>query len=134
MKRKKIIGFLDEEILQLLSRERPDVVERIKNNEITMWDDRIEHIKKHRFNFNDIYNFDIYVNAIPEIISKPDYIGYKEKDDSLQFIKEYNDNLLIAVRINNKGELTFRTMYPITDGQIKDYIKKNTLWKFSKTS
>lgn len=81
-------------------------------------------------NFRNIYDFDKYVDLIPKIIENPDYLGVKEKDSSIQFIKQYDDNLLIAVRINAKGKLSFRTMYPITDGQLKSYINKKTAWKF----
>lgn len=130
MKNCKIIGKLDKEKLEFIVEKRPDFAEQIKTSDIIMWDDRMDHIAKHRMNFVNIYDFDDYVKRIPEIIDKPDYIGIKDKDNSLQFIKQYNDNILVAVRINTNGNLSFRTLYPITDGQIKDYIKKNTAWKF----
>ncbi len=95
-----------------------------------MWDDRIDHIEKHRINFKNIYDFDDYVDMIPDIVENPDYIGIKDKNKSIQFIKQYNDNILIAVRLTTKGKLSFRTMYPITDGQLDDYIEKNTAWEY----
>lgn len=130
MKKFKNIGKLDDKKLKFLSEKRPDFVKEIKNTDILMWDDRIEHIEKHRMNFRNIYDFDNYVELIPDIIENPDYIGIKDKNKSIQFIKQYNDNVLIAVRLNTKGKLSFRTMYPITDGQLDDYINKQTAWKY----
>lgn len=130
MKKFKSIGKLDDKKLKFLSEKRPDFAKEIKNTDILMWDDRIEHIEKHRMNFRNIYDFDDYVELIPDIIENPDYIGIKDKNKSIQFIKQYNDNILIAVRLNTKGKLSFRTMYPITDGQLDDYINKKTAWKY----
>lgn len=71
------------------------------------------------------------IDLLPSIIETPDYIGYRTKDNSLQFIKLINGNLLAAVRTDSNGRLNFRTMYTITDGQLDDYIRKNHAWKFT---
>lgn len=130
MKKFKNIGKLDDKKLKFISEKRPDFANEIKDTNIIMWDDRIEHIEKHRMNFRNIYDFDDYIEMIPDIIKNPDYIGVKDKNKSIQFIKQYNDNILIAVRLTTKGKLSFRTMYPITDGQLDDYIEKNTAWEY----
>lgn len=130
MKNCKVIGKLDKKKLEFIAEKRPAFAEQIKSNDIIMWDDRMEHIAKHRMNFSNIYDFDDYVKRIPEIVNEPDYIGVRDKDNSLQFIKQYNDNILVAVRVNTKGNLSLRTLYPVSDGQISDYIKKNTAWEF----
>ncbi len=130
MKKFKNIGKLDEKKLKFISEKRPDFANEIKDTDIIMWDDRIDHIEKHRINFKNIYDFDDYVDMIPDIVENPDYIGIKDKNKSIQFIKQYNDNILIAVRLTTKGKLSFRTMYPITDGQLDDYIEKNTAWEY----
>lgn len=130
MKKFKSIGKLDNKKLAFLLEKRPDFALDIKDTDILMWDDRIQHIEKHRMNFRNIYDFDYYVDMIPEIIENPDYIGVKEKNKSIQFIKQYDNNILIAVRLTTKGRLSFRTMYPITDGQLDDYIRKDTAWEY----
>lgn len=130
MKKFKSIGKLDNKKLAFLLEKRPEFALDVKDTDILMWDDRIQHIEKHRMNFRNIYDFDYYVDMIPEIIENPDYIGVKEKSKSIQFIKQYDDNILIAVRLTTKGRLSFRTMYPITDGQLDDYIRKDTAWEY----
>lgn len=94
-----------------------------------MWKDRIDHIKKHTYD-NSKLSVEEMCELIPEIIDKPDYLGVKQKDSSIQFIKRYKDNILVAVRIDRKGRLSFRTMYTITESQLADYIRKGRAWKF----
>lgn len=132
MKKYEIIGTLNKKKMKFISEKQPDFALELKNPNIVMWEDRIAHIKKHRMNFNNIYDFDKYVEMIPDIIENPDYIGIREKETnkSIQFIKKYNDNILIAVRLTAKGGLAFRTMYPITDSQLQDYIRKQTAWEY----
>lgn len=129
---KKVIAELSKEQVEFIKQKQPDIFDRIQNNSIIMWDDRLEHIQKHRLDFQDIYEFDDYISQIPEIIKNPDYIGFKDKNNSLQFIKAFTDNILVAVRVTNNGELSFRTMFKITDSQLNDYIRKGTAWKYKK--
>lgn len=68
MKSFKNIGNLDNEKLKFISEKRPDFASKIKSNDILMWDNRFEHIEKHRMNFMNIYDFDEYVKKIPDII------------------------------------------------------------------
>lgn len=126
-----VIGYLSDEKLDSIRKNKPEFLEKIKDRKIIMWDDRLEHINKHKYDFKSTEEFDKYVKAIPNIIDSPDYLAIKEKDNSLLFIKRYEKNILVAVRINANGKLPFRTLYPITDSQINDYLKKGFAWKYS---
>ncbi len=125
------VGKLSKEQIDLIIQNRPDLEDVLKTNNILMWSNRLEHIEKHRSNFS-YGDFEKYIEDIPKIIKEPDYIGVPPHDLSIQFIKCYNDNVLIAVRVSTDGKLSFRTMYPITDSQLADYEKKNRIWKFNK--
>ena len=70
-------------------------------------------------------------SLIPEIIDKPDYLGVRKNDFSIQFIKRYSDNMLVAVRRGNKGKLLLRTMYTITESQLSNYLRKGSAWEFT---
>ena len=94
-----------------------------------MWKDRIEHIKKHSYETAD-FSVEEMCALIPQIIEKPNYLGIKAKDMSIQFIKRYSDNILVAVRTDSKGKLLFRTMYKITESQLTDYLRKGSAWEF----
>ena len=125
------IGRLSKEQIDLIIQNRPDLEDVLKLKDITMWSNRLEHIEKHRYNFA-YGDFEKYIADIPEIISDPDYIGIPPHDLSIQFIKCYGDNVLVAVRVATDGKMSFRTMYSITDSQLADYEKKNRIWKVNK--
>lgn len=129
MKEFKVIGELSTNTLDFLKEKNPSFAQQIKNKRIVMWSERLEHIEKHKNNFSNEETFNKYVDMIPHIIENPDVIGIREKDSSIQFIKEMDDNVLVAIRLNTKGNLSFRTMYPITDSQKNDYIRKGTAWE-----
>ncbi len=129
MKDCNVIGELSEDLISILKQKKPDFIQQIKNRRIIMWSERLVHIEKHKNNFQDEETFNEYVGRIPEIIENPDVIGVRDKDNSIQFIKELENNVLVAVRLNTKGNLSFRTMYPITESQKKDYIRKGTAWE-----
>ena len=128
-----IIGKLDKKMLDFLRDKNPEFADKINNTKLLMWNERFEHIQKHKMNFKNEDIFNDYVNRIPDIISAPDIIGIREKDSSLQFIKQMDDNILIAIRLNAVGNLSFRTMYPITDSQKNDYLRKGTAWVYEST-
>ena len=123
------IGKIDNSKIAFLKKKCPELSDKIDNRTIIMWKDRIEHIKKHTYD-NSNLSVEEMCEIIPEIIDKPDYLGVKQKDSSLQFIKRYKDNILVAVRIDGKGRLSFRTMYTITKSQLADYIRKGRAWEF----
>lgn len=124
------VGSLDSKKLSFIKKNCPQALEKVKNHSVIMWKDRIEHLSKHAYDASKM-PLDELVNLIPDIIANPDYIGYREKDSSLQFIKEFENNILVAVRADGKGKLAFRTMYTINRGQLSDYINKGRAWKFN---
>ncbi len=122
-------GTLNSKQIAFLKEKCPDVFYKIKSYTVFIWKDRIEHIKKHSYDVSGLSTKEM-IDLLPSIIEEPDYLGYRTKDNSIQFIKVINGNLLVAVRADSNGRLNFRTMYTITDGQLEDYIKKNHAWKF----
>ena len=123
------VGELDSDKVAFLQKHCPDLFSQIKGRTIIMWKDRVEHLKKHGYETTNMSVEDMY-SLIPEIIEKPDYLGVRKKDLSIQFIKRYSDNMLVAVRMDSKGKLLFRTMYTITDSQLSDYLRKGSAWEF----
>ena len=124
------VGELDAQKVAFLEENFPDLSGKIKNRTILLWKDRIEHIKKHSFDKSGI-PADEMCALIPEIINNPDYLGVRKKDLSIQFIKRYSDSILVAVRMDGKGRLLFRTMYTITESQLSDYLKKGSAKEFA---
>ena len=48
---KTVIAELSEEQIEFIKQKQPDIVKKIQNNNVIMWNDRIEHIEKHRLDF-----------------------------------------------------------------------------------
>ena len=116
------IGKLSEEVINLLKLNR-------KECDIIMWEDRFKYIQKHVCDFDIKEKFDTCMSYIPEIISNPDYIAKHPTKNSLEFIKQVDELMIVVVRIKDKGNLAFRTAYPLTEKQLQSYIKAGTAIK-----
>lgn len=127
----QIIGKLTKEVIDFLKQNSDnDIVDVLYPTDILIWDNRIEYTEKHKGNFKKADEYYRALEDIPNIIENPDYIGLPPHDDSIQYIKVYNSIIIVAIRISNKGKVSYRTMYPILEGQLKDYLKKNRAWKY----
>jgi len=116
------IGMLTKEIADIIKLDRDEC-------DIVLWEDRFKYIEKHKENFESEESFIKHIELIPDIIENPDYVGRHPKDNSIQYIKQLDKLMIVAVRIKYKGKLCFRTAYPLTEKQLKDYIESNTAWK-----
>lgn len=123
------VGELDKAKIAFLKEKCPELLEKINSRTIIMWKDRIDHIKKHTYDSSNL-SIEEMCEIIPEIIDKPDYLGVRKKDLSIQFIKRYYNNILVAVRMDSGGRLLFRTMYTITESQLSNYLNKDRAWEF----
>ena len=71
--------------------------------------------------------FDNYLDKIPEIIESPTYVGVHPSRGGIEFIKEYDENILVAVQASNRDILFVRSMYMITEDKINKYLKNGTI-------
>lgn len=124
------LGRLPQTHIDFIEEKCPDYIGRLSpNTDIIFWKDRIKHTEQHRDDFiSDIAYQNCFEN-IPDIIQHPDYISVHPKDHSITFIKELSTHISVAIRVSPNGGLAFRTMYPITDAQLQNYINKNRAWK-----
>ena len=116
------IGELTQEIIKLLGINR-------KPCNIVMWSERLKYTEKHKVNFNTEEEYKEAIKNIPNIIKKPDYVGLHPSDNSIQYIKQVNKLMLVGIRLKSEGEISYRTAYPITESQLKDYIRKGRVKK-----
>ena len=92
-------------------------------------------LKKHMIKKNH-YSSLKYFEKIEEIINKPDYVGKspREKSISLEYIKCYNDNILVAVKLNRKKSAFYiASMYIISDYKLQNRINSGRLIKLDET-
>jgi len=117
------IGKLSPNIVAFLTAKAPRLSGKLNSDtDILFWKDRVRHTELHKNDFisdNEFYNC---FEQIPSIIKKPDYLSIHPKDNSISFIKNFSSHISVAIRISASGALSYRTMYPITDAQLTNYI------------
>lgn len=80
-------------------------------------------------------NMFAHLDKINDILSNPDYVGVnpREKDTSLEYVKIYEDNLLIGVKLDRKNDYFYlATMHEISDLKLGQRVKNGRLIKFDK--
>ena len=68
---------------------------------------------------------------IPTIIANPDYISIHPSDDSVSFIKKYSKHVSVAIKISTEGQMVYRTMYPLRQSQLNNYIQNGRCWQIT---
>lgn len=126
------IGCLSQHMVDFILSKKPDFAGRLsENKEILFWAARVKHTERHRKDFNCDAEYEQCLKDIPNIIQNPDYISIHPTDESVSFIKKYTKNVSVAIKISTDGKMVYRTMYPLRDAQLSEYIKNNRAWKYS---
>lgn len=84
-----------------------------------------KHILKR--NHNDVIK---YFDNLEDIVSNPDYVGMSNRNNSpsFEYVKCYEDNVLVAVRLNKKkGFFYIASMYIITNSKLESRIRSGRL-------
>lgn len=69
-----------------------------------------------------------YIDNIPEIIRRPDYIGIY--NSSIEFVKCYKDNIFISVKLDAKRNKYYvATAYEVKQGKLDSYVRTGRLYK-----
>ena len=70
-----------------------------------------------------------YISNIPDIISSPDYIGTNPKEpDSIELVKIYSDNILVAVKLDKKENYLYvASLYDISNAKLSKRIESGRL-------
>lgn len=109
-KSKKMLYKITDEYIETFG-----LGESYKDKTIALYDDRINHIERHREDFTDPLFLDIVFRDLSLIVSNPDFISEDKKNNSLQIVKKMEDNVLVAVRISSGPILKIKTIYPINE-------------------
>lgn len=121
------IGELKSDVIELLNLD-------LKPQNINIWSPRLqEHCEKHKNEYSSITAYNTAIKSIPDIINNPDFIGLHKENGNLQYIKKLDDISLIGVKIiKGKGNLLFRTIFPITEDKLNYYLSKNRIIPYRK--
>ena len=122
---KLMIGKLTPDVISVLGLSSDP-------RDIVMWEDRYQYIQKHKGDFQSEDNFFSCVKKIPDVVADPDYVALHPSKGSIEYIKQINELVIVAVRLKNTGNLALRTFFPLTQKQLQDYIDSGTAKKISK--
>ncbi len=124
------IGKIRTDIITSVTKRYPELTNKLlPDADILFWADRIKHVERHQKDFSSIDEYERCFQLIPEIIKNPDYISVHPNKDSISFIKNFKDIASVAIRISADGKLAFRTMYPLRQAQLDNYIANGRAWK-----
>ncbi len=114
---KDLVGKLNTDVINLLNL-------KFETQNIYIGGTNKKHIReKHK------KEFDKYMDRLPEIINNPTYVGVHPSWGGIEFIKRYDENVLIAVRASKKDVLYVRSIYCITESKIEKYLNAGTIKK-----
>jgi hypothetical protein len=119
------IGRLSKEIIRLLNINHQEC-------DIIMWEDKFQYIHKHIKDFKTPDSFYNCISKIPEVIGTPDYVGIHPTKKSIEYIKRIDELLIVAIRIKS-GKLALKTVFPLSEEQLRDYLNSNTVIKMNET-
>lgn len=121
----RAIAQIAPEIFQMLNIPLP------KNCNIYIGDSNIDHMKTSHPN-----DFKKYGSEIANILQYPDFVGRNAKDDSIEFVKEFeidNEFVKVAVRISAGKKFFARSLYVLNPNRVKRFIDKGTLKEMKNT-
>ena len=62
-----------------------------------------------------------------EIIEKPTYVGIHPPRGGIEFIKKYDENIMVAVQVSKRDVLYLRSMYIITEDKVEMYLDNGSI-------
>lgn len=115
------IGQIDPEIIALLN------LPYTPGQPILVGPQNLDHMKGEHP--QDYANFGTYLN---EIVQNPDFVSLHPDNGSLQFIKEFPDRVMVAVRATTKGTLIARTLFTMSPEKWDSYMLKGAIKRVKK--
>ena len=123
---KRVLGKIDDIIIDKYG------IEEHRGKNIVIYPDKKQHAKdRHIHEYDREEDFYIVSDSLQDIISNPDYVYYDEDKVGLEFYKNINGNILVAVGVQPGHELKVRSFYPINETKIDNRKNKELLEMYS---
>lgn len=77
-----------------------------------------------------------YGQHVRLILSDPDYVGVNPKDNSIEYVKEFQLNgeyVKVAVRVSVSGNYFVRSLYVLNTNRVNNFISKGSLKPLDKS-
>ena len=122
------LGHIHPDVVNSIIEKYPEFADILSpNTDILFWKDRVKHTERHKKDFATEEEYQLCFEQIPDIIQHPEFISIHPNKDSISFICRFTDR--VAVRVSTDGRLSYRTMYPLRESQLLNYIKQGRAWK-----
>ena len=82
--------------------------------------------KEHMANEHN-YEFNLYYDKLPQIISSADFVRLKKEDNSIEYIKSFGKYVKLAVRVAGDNNYYARSLYIIDTNRVENLLKKGDL-------
>lgn len=73
-----------------------------------------------------------YKDELLNILSSPDYVGVNPRDNSIEFVKEFqleDEYVKVAIRVSDNKRYYARSLYVLNYNRVQNFIVKGTLKK-----
>jgi len=120
-----LVGRLTQDVINIL--KLPTI-----ETDIFISKDKIKYTKKHEQDFNSYEQYKKCFEMTPDILKTPDYIALHPNGDSIEYIKQLDKTVLLAVRIKSGERLWVSSFFPISRAKLNLYIREGTAKRFSK--
>lgn len=121
---KRILGQISNEVVQQWN------IPEQKDKKIVMYPEAKEHSKdRHISDYPTEEDYYFVMDSLEEIIQNPDYVFYDKSKQGLEYYKQINSNILVAVRVNDARELKVKSVYPVEKEKIQNRKKKEEQMK-----
>jgi ribosomal protein S8 len=120
-----VVGYITQEIINLLALG-------IAPQPVFWGESNREHVEmNHPSTYAKYSPSSVLESIIVNGLKAPGYVG--KRNDAVEYIKLAPDgeNLKIAVRASKKGVYFVRTVYPISQDEVDNFLAKKTLVKVS---
>ena len=118
-KREYLVGKLTQKVINLL--KLPTI-----ETDILISKDRIKYTLKHEPEFDSYEQYKECFEMTPDIIATPDYVAVHPNGESIEYIKQLNKLVLVAVRIKSGERLWVSSFFTITRAKLNLYIRQGT--------
>ena len=117
------IGKLNSKVIEILQIELGEA-------DILLGVDKIKYIEKHKYKFKSDEEYKRHVESVPDIIANPDYIAVHPTGQSIEYIKQIDEIMIVAVRVRAKGVLWVKSVFPISKQKLETYIRSGSTKKY----
>ncbi|MCL2628509.1 MAG: PBECR2 nuclease fold domain-containing protein [Oscillospiraceae bacterium] len=124
-KRNYLVGRLTEKVINLLKLATIET-------DILISKDKIKYTLKHEPDFESYEQYKKCFEMTPDIIANPDYVALHPSGESIEYIKQLDKTVLLAVRIKSGECMWVSSFFPITRAKLNVYIREGTAKRVSK--